>query len=115
MYLTQYFALCLKPTVCPSSSDPFYIVAYYIKWVTTSWTHSIHFRIGEVRSGRYSLWMIANLLIQIREFLYKKESIKRRFLQCEIHHAILPFSLSHTHTLSLCLALSYSPSMSVSK
>ena len=28
-------------TVCPGSSDPFYIVTYYIKWVTTSTTHSI--------------------------------------------------------------------------
>ena len=27
-------------TVCPRSSDTFYIVSYYIKWVTTSWTHS---------------------------------------------------------------------------
>ena len=25
-------------TVCPRSNDPFYIVSYYIKWVTTSWT-----------------------------------------------------------------------------
>ena len=25
-------------TVSPRSSDPFYIVSYYIKWVTTSWT-----------------------------------------------------------------------------
>ena len=30
-------------TVCPRSSDPLYIVSYYIKWVTTSWTHSINF------------------------------------------------------------------------
>ena len=28
-------------TVCPGSSDPFYIVTYYIKWVTTSWTYFI--------------------------------------------------------------------------
>ena len=28
-------------TVCPGSSDPFYIVTYYIKWVTTSWTMDI--------------------------------------------------------------------------
>ena len=28
-------------TVCPKSSDPFYIVSYYIKWVTTSGTYSI--------------------------------------------------------------------------
>ena len=27
-------------TVCPRSSDPFYIVYYYINWVTTSWTYS---------------------------------------------------------------------------
>ena len=28
-------------TVCPRSSDPFYVVTYYIKWVTTSRTHSM--------------------------------------------------------------------------
>ena len=28
-------------TVCPRSSDRFYMVTYYIKWVTTSWTHNI--------------------------------------------------------------------------
>ena len=27
-------------TACPRSSDLFYIITYYIKWVTTSWTHS---------------------------------------------------------------------------
>ena len=27
--------------ICPRSSDPFYIV-YYIKWITTSWTHSMY-------------------------------------------------------------------------
>ena len=31
----------LGHTVCPVSSDPFYVVTYYIKWVTTYWTHSI--------------------------------------------------------------------------
>ena len=29
-------------TVCPESSDPFYVVTYYIKWVTTSWTKSMY-------------------------------------------------------------------------
>ena len=24
--------------VCPGSSDTIYIVTYYLKWVTTSWT-----------------------------------------------------------------------------
>ena len=36
--LFKYRFLC---TVCPGRSDPFYIVTYYIKWVTTSWTYSI--------------------------------------------------------------------------
>ena len=26
-------------TICPGSRDTFYIVSYYIKWVTISWTH----------------------------------------------------------------------------
>ena len=29
-------------TICPGSSDPFYILTYYIKWVTTSWTYSLY-------------------------------------------------------------------------
>ena len=28
-------------TICQRSSDPFYVVTYYIKWVTTAWTHCI--------------------------------------------------------------------------
>ena len=32
----------VQHTVCPESSAPFYIETYYIKWVTTSWTHSIN-------------------------------------------------------------------------
>ena len=30
-------------TVCPRSSYSFYIVSYYIIWVTTSWTYSSYF------------------------------------------------------------------------
>ena len=29
-------------TICPRSSDQFYIVSYYINWVTTSWTNSTY-------------------------------------------------------------------------
>ena len=28
-----------RHTVCPRSSDPFYIVSYYVTWVTTSWAY----------------------------------------------------------------------------
>ena len=31
--------LITPSTVCPRSSGPFYIVSYYMKWVTTSWTY----------------------------------------------------------------------------
>ena len=27
--------------ICPRSRDPFYIVAHYIRWVTTSWIDGI--------------------------------------------------------------------------
>ena len=30
----------IQNTVCPRSSNPFFRVSYYIKWVTTSWTYS---------------------------------------------------------------------------
>ena len=30
-----------QDAVCPGSSDPFYVVTCYIKWVTTSWTYGI--------------------------------------------------------------------------
>ena len=33
-------------TVCPRSSDLFYILTYYLKWVPTSWTHSTNIIIG---------------------------------------------------------------------
>ena len=37
-------------TVCPKSSDPFYMISYYIKWVTTSWTYSMRHHVGNVKS-----------------------------------------------------------------
>ena len=36
----QGYGLSFSYTICLGSSDPFYIVTYYIKWVTTSWTYS---------------------------------------------------------------------------
>ena len=39
MYI--YLGLKISYTVCPRSSDLFYVVTYNIKWVTTSWTYSI--------------------------------------------------------------------------
>ena len=32
----------IHSVVCPRSSDPFYKVSYYIKWIPTSLTYSIY-------------------------------------------------------------------------
>ena len=34
-------AILKQATICPGSSEPFYIVTYCINWITTSWTYSI--------------------------------------------------------------------------
>ena len=35
------FYLNGNDTICPRNSDQFYVVTYYLKWVTTSWTYSM--------------------------------------------------------------------------
>ena len=40
-------------TVCPRSSDPFYVVTYCIKWVTTSWKYSIPYNLSNCNSFGY--------------------------------------------------------------
>ena len=46
-----------KRTVCPGSSDPFYIVTYYMKWVATSWTYSMYFldKKGNIRDHKQDI------------------------------------------------------------
>ena len=43
MFSSVYIYISAKQvhTVCPRRSDPFYIVSYFIKWVTTFSTYSI--------------------------------------------------------------------------
>ena len=36
------YSFSYSTTVCPGSSDPFYVVTYYIQWITTSWTYSMY-------------------------------------------------------------------------
>ena len=54
------FTLALS-TVCPRSSGLFYIVTYYIKWITTSWTYivnSLNIRQRNVFLGRKPLFKV---------------------------------------------------------
>ena len=43
-------------TVFPGSSDPSYVVNYYIKWVTTSWTYSKSTMSGGHGHEMYSMY-----------------------------------------------------------
>ena len=45
----------MDTTMCPRSSDPFYIVTYYMKWITTSWTYSMD---GPPSLFSWWTWMI---------------------------------------------------------
>ena len=40
LYIKKVLPHFILYTVYPRSCDPFYIVTWYIKWTTTSWTHS---------------------------------------------------------------------------
>ena len=42
MNIIVFYFPDLYLAICPISSDPFYIVSYYIKWCTTSWTYNIY-------------------------------------------------------------------------
>ena len=46
--------------MCPRSSDPFYIVTYYIKWDTTFWTHS-NLACFTLQDSKYSMQKIVAL------------------------------------------------------
>ena len=46
---------CSYSAVGPRSSDPFFMVTYFIKWVTNSWTD------GKLRSN-YDIAMVTNVL-----------------------------------------------------
>ena len=51
-------------TVFPRSSDPFYLVRYYIKWVTTSWTYGSD-RFNMVTS--YIKWVTTSWTYSIKQ------------------------------------------------
>ena len=67
-------AATIGTPVCPGSSGPFYIVTYYIKWVTTSWTHSS------------STSIIGNNFMKVKKFGLKySDSPSRGFVEWTHH------------------------------
>ena len=61
--------------MCQGSSDPFYIVSYYIKWVTTYWTHSKYLQEIE-KSHKFE-----NEMKIFEAFLFNKESLEKKCFQ----------------------------------
>ena len=58
-------------SVCPRSSDPFYIiVTYYIKRVTTSWTHSTSFHLFNTLAIIYKWFSLTKALIKRFFFVF---------------------------------------------
>ena len=75
-------------TVCPRSSDPFYIVTNYIKWVTTSWTCSVFIKISllythvqtkrEVHGGCHGILLLVpsiNNIVGTRQTLCRDKTV----------------------------------------
>ena len=55
--LQLHISICLSIstdicTICPRSSDPFYMITYYMKWVTTSWTAGINKFVGNTSMSK---------------------------------------------------------------
>ena len=42
------FSIMMMIDMCPRSSYPFYIVTYFIKWVTSSWTDSRLYGVSKI-------------------------------------------------------------------
>ena len=51
--------LTIDGTICPGSSDLFYIVSYYINWVTTSWTHRISYIINKLLKFWHRIYCVS--------------------------------------------------------
>ena len=69
----------MSSTVCPGSSDSFYIVAYYIKWGTTSWTFSIVFwssHDGQKSERPATHFTSLNILVEVLKARTKRASEK---------------------------------------
>ena len=56
LFFSPHFSCFFYFTICPKSIEPFYKVSYYIKWVTTSWTHSIFSTFSPLSLYQVKIW-----------------------------------------------------------
>ena len=87
--------------MCLRSSDQFYIVTYYIKQVTTSWTHSII--TYYIKSSQTNTLKIQ--VSQENRELEKKGGIKQITFNIETQHykQIMFFSYKYKKNVFLCI------------
>ena len=78
----------------PRSGDPFYILRYYMKRVTTPWTYS-------------SLFSLTQIHIKLAQYLYEERG--------QVVYKTAPFQLNPTDILSPCKAIYCRESMPVLK
>mgnify|MGYP007023201260 CR=1 FL=1 len=79
-------------TVCPRSSYPFYLVSYYMKWVTTSWTFSslysfyvVNYDLKLVKTSRaYTVWprSLHPVISYCLKWAKTSGTYRRRHIQC---------------------------------
>ena len=95
-----------KTTVCPWSSDPSYVVSYYIKWVTTSWIYGAKRKIyasNGLPGGLTQDWLtdcVIIILQQITDSLSSTDWLTRQFfiiqLQLRLHFCLYFWLMTYT-------------------
>ena len=82
---------CIQYTLCPRSSYPFYIVSYYVKWVTTSWTYSMFVGRGIVQAWGWRascFWWDGRGRQCLRVQLSSGPSIRKVQIPWPVHYTI---------------------------
>ena len=107
-YLSRCWSHCISiflnllphsNAMCPISSDPFYLVTYYIKWVTVSWTDSRKYRnIKLIHMKEIELFLPFILALSPALFVYKYITV----------HGCLRSKACDKYLVILCKKLTYS-------
>jgi len=98
--VSYLFLQCLD-TVCPRSSDPFYVVTYCIKWVTTSWTYSMTLAVQCIYRVWFmckTIWLILCICEGLRIRVFWSNRI--RFLD-PLCHCLVHILLSECSTIKI--------------
>ena len=71
----------MQYTICPRSSDPFYVVTYYIKWVITSCIDGICAQYPNIHTYYLHIYLIVCALFTTYKISQPDVEIKKAELQ----------------------------------